>query len=782
MPAPDDQPRPGMRPWTDPQLPRAERIAALLAEMTLEEKAAQLGSAWRNSAITGITVAPGQDVFTPATSYEQGRKDGLGQLTRPFGARPAEPAQAARELADLQQDLLENTRLGIPAIAHEECLTGFTTYRATVFPTPLAWAATYDPGLIEAMAAAIGTGMRDGGIHQGLAPVLDVVRDHRWGRVEETLGEDPYLAGIIGSAYVRGLQGAGITATLKHFAGYSASQAGRNHAPVHMGPRELREVMLVPFEMAIDAGASSVMTSYAEIDGIPATANTDLLTRVLRDELGFTGTTVSDYWAIAFLEATQHIAATPAAAAALALLAGVDVELPDTRCYAALPELVRTGELPEALLNAAAARVLGHKLDLGLLDADWSPAPPAVTRGRLDLDPPASRALARRVAENSIILLSNRDGALPLRPAQIALIGPCADDAHTFFGCYSYPNHVLPSYPELDDGIQAPTLRQALAAELPASQISYRPGCSVSGTERDQIAAAVAAAQAADACVLAVGDRPGMFGYGTSGEGCDVPDLTLPGVQGELADAVLATGTPTVLVVISGRPYALGRYAARAAAIVQAFLPGEEGGVALAGVISGRVNPSGKLPVQVARDPGINPATYLHAGLGGYSHTISSLDPTPLFPFGHGLSYTTFGYSDLKISAVRIAADGAVTASVTVTNTGDRAGAEVVQLYFSDPVASVTRPVRQLLGFARVNLEPGQAATVCFDIHTDRFAFVGVALDRVIEPGTIELHAGSSSTDIRSAATLELQGPARTVPGSRRLVTSVRAQPHDRDP
>ncbi len=780
MPAPDDQARPGARPWTDPGLPRAERIAALLAEMTLEEKAAQLGSAWRNSAITGINVAPGQDVFTLAGSYEQARKDGLGHLTRPFGTRPAEPAQAARELADLQQDLLENTRLGIPAIAHEECLTGFTTYRASVFPTPLAWAATYDPGLIEAMAAAIGAGMRDGGVHQGLAPVLDVVRDHRWGRVEETLGEDPYLAGVTGSAYVRGLQGVGITATLKHFAGYSASQAGRNHAPVHMGPRELREIMLVPFEMAIDAGAASVMTSYSEIDGIPATANAGLLTQVLRDEVGFTGTTVSDYWAIAFLEVTQQIAATPAAAAALALAAGVDVELPDTRCYAALPELVRAGEVPEALLDAAAARVLGHKLDLGLLDADWSPVPAAVTRSRLDLDPPANRELARRIAETSITLLSNRDSVLPLRPAQIALTGPCADDAHTFFGCYSYPNHVLPSYPELDDGIQASTLREALAAELPASQISYRQGCSVSGTERDQIEAAVAAARAADVCVLAVGDRPGMFGHGTSGEGCDVPDLTLPGVQGELADAILATGTPTVLVVISGRPYALGRFAGKAAAIVQAFLPGEEGGPALAGVISGRVNPSGKLPVQVARDPGINPATYLHPGLGGYSHTISNLDPTPLFPFGHGLSYTTFGYSDLQISTASIPVDGTVAASVTVTNTGDRAGAEVVQLYFRDPVASVTRPVRQLLGFARVHLEQGQASTVRFDIHSDRLAFVGTSLDRVVEPGKIELYVGSSSTDVRSAATLELEGPARTVRGKRQLVTSVSVQPHGR--
>jgi len=782
VPAPDDQARPGARPWTDPGLPRAERISLLLAEMTLEEKVAQLGSAWRNSAVTGIQVAPGQDVFTPASSYEQARKDGLGHLTRPFGTRPADPLQAARELADLQQDLVDNTRLAIPAIAHEECLTGFTTYRATVFPTALAWAATYDPDLIQAMAAAIGTGMRDGGVHQGLAPVLDVVRDHRWGRVEETLGEDPYLAGIIGSAYVRGLQAAGITATLKHFAGYSASQAGRNHAPVHMGPRELREVMLVPFEMAIDAGAGSVMTSYAEIDGIPATADPGLLTRVLRDELAFAGTTVSDYWAIAFLEATHHLATTPAAAAAIALSAGVDVELPDTRCYAALAELVRAGEVPEALLDAAAARVLGHKLDLGLLDADWSAVPAAVARGHVDLDPPANRELARRIAENSIILLSNRDSALPLRHAQIALIGPCADDAHTFFGCYSYPNHVLTSHPELDDGVQAPTLREALAAELPASQISYRQGCSVSGPERDRIVGAVAAARAADVCVLVVGDRPGMFGHGTSGEGCDVPDLTLPGVQRELADAVLATGTPTVLVVISGRPYALGRYAGKAAAVMQAFLPGEEGGPALAGVISGRVNPSGKLPVQVARDSGINPASYLHPALGGYSHTISSLDPTPLFPFGHGLSYTTFRYSDLRISSPRIPTDGAVTASVTVTNTGDRAGTESVQLYFRDPVAPVTRPVRQLLGFARLPLEPGQAATACFDIHTDRFAFVGASLDRVVEPGAIELYAASSSADIRSAATLELQGPARTVCGERRLVTSVRVQPHWADP
>jgi beta-glucosidase len=764
------------RPWTDASRPRQERIKLLLAEMTLAEKAAQLGSAWPGAPVTGIDVAPRQEALARQVSAGDAWKDGLGHITRPFGTRPQDPLQAARDLAALQQDLAGNTRLGIPAIAHEECLTGFTTYRASVFPTPLAWAATFDPSLIQDMAAAIGTGMRDGGVHQGLAPVLDVVRDHRWGRVEETMGEDPYLAGIIGSGYVRGLQQAGITATLKHFAGYSASQAGRNHAPVHMGPRELREVMLVPFEMAIDAGAGSVMNSYTEIDGIPVAASADLLTGLLRDDWGFTGTVVSDYWAITFLETTHRVAGNPEAAAGLALRAGIDVELPVTRCYSALPGLARDGTTPEALLDRAVARVLGHKLDLGLLDAGWSPVPAAVRRGRLDLDPPGNRQIARRIAETSIILLDNPAGLLPLvtPPATIALIGPCADDVRTMFGCYSYPNHVLPSHPDLDLGVEASTLREALQAELPGSRIDHQPGCSISGPGTEHIAAAMAAARRADLCILAVGDLPGMFGHGTSGEGCDAPDLTLPGVQGELADAVLATGTPTVLVVISGRPYALGRHAASTAAIVQAFLPGEEGGPALARVITGKVNPSGKLPVQVPRHPGINPATYLHPPLAGSIDNISNLDPGPLFPFGHGLSYTSFDYTGLHTSAAAIDTAGSVTLTVTVTNAGGQAGEEVVQLYASDPVASVTRPVRQLLGFARVLLTAGESRTVSFDIHTDRLSFTDASLHRIVEPGALELQVGSSSTDIRARAELELTGPARTVGKKRQMETTVR--------
>jgi beta-xylosidase len=359
-----------------------------------------------------------------------------------------------------------------------------------------------------------------------------------------------------------------------------------------------------------------------------------------------------------------------------------------------------------------------------------------------------------------VVLLSNGDGVLPLGDrGRIAVVGPFADDPAGMMGCYAFPRHVGVEHPDVPMGVSVATVREALRAEFPGAELVDDPA-------------------GADLCIAVLGDRSGLFGRGTSGEGCDAPDLELPDGQGEMLDALLEAGTPVVLVLLTGRPYALGRWADRLAAVVQAFFPGQEGGRAVAGVLSGRVNPSGKLPVQIAQDPGINPATYLHPALGGYSHAISSLDPTALFPFGHGLSYTTFGYSDLRLSAARILTDGCVTAAVTVTNTGDRAGAEVIQLYYRDPVASVTRPVRQLLGFARVSPEPGQAATVSFDIHADRFAFVGASLDRMVEPGTIELYAGSSSTDIRSAATLELQGQARSIRQQRRLGTSVRVQPH----
>jgi beta-xylosidase len=769
-----DRPVPSDRPWTDPGRPGDERVAALLAAMTVEEKLAQLGSIWLGFGDQEGNVAPLEDLFTNSQPYEVATKNGLGQFTRVFGTKPVDPVDGVRELARLQQELVGRTRLGIPAIAHEECLTGFTTLGASVFPTPLAWAAAFDPACVERMARAIGAGMRAVGVHQGLSPVLDVVRDYRWGRVEETLGEDPYLVGVVGAAYVRGLESAGIVATLKHFAGYSASRAGRNHAPVSMGRRELCDVVLPPFETALrEGGARSVMHSYADVDGVPAAADEGLLTGLLRDIWGFEGVVVSDYWGVSFLQIAQRVAGSAGDAGALALRAGVDVELPDARCYAQpLADLVAAGEVPEELVDRAVRRVLRQKAELGLLDSDWSPQPPVTEDGHIDLDPPANRAIARDLAERSVILLDNHRGLLPLAEGvrSIAVIGPCADDPLAFLGCYSFPNHVLPSYPEADPAIELPSLLTALRAELPQVTLSYERGCPVADEDRSGFAAAAQAARSADLCVAVAGDRAGLFGRGTSGEGCDAEDLALPGVQGELLEELLDTGTPVILVVVSGRPYALGRYAGRAAAAIQAFFPGEEGGPALAGILTGRVTPSGKLPVQVPRSPGAQPGTYLHPPLGGNSQ-VSNLDPTPLFPFGHGLSYTTFDYADLRLSAEQVPTDGEVDISCLVRNTGARAGTEVVQLYLDDPVAQVTRPVTQLAGFARVPLSPGEQARVTFPLHADRTSFTGVDLRRIVEPGEIRVMVGTSSQDVRLRGSFQLTGDVRHVGHERVLVT-----------
>ncbi|WAL68204.1 glycoside hydrolase family 3 C-terminal domain-containing protein [Amycolatopsis cynarae] len=763
-----------MSRWHDPSLSAGERAQALLAEMTLEEKIAQLGSAWPGNDDVSGNVAPMQDVFARgAVPFEQARAHGIGHLTRVFGTAPVTAAEGVARVRELQREIVEETRLGVPAIVHEECLTGFTTLGATVYPAALAWAATFDPDLVERMATAIAEDMRAVGVHQGLSPVLDVVRDYRWGRVEETLGEDPYLVSMLGTAYVRGLEKTGVIATLKHFAGYSASRAARNHAPVSIGPRELRDVVLPPFELAVrDGGARSVMNAYVDLDGVPAAANTPLLTGILREEWGFDGVVVSDYWAIAFLKSMHRVADGVGEAGALALAAGIDVELPDTLCYGKeLAELVRGGELPEELVDRAALRLLRQKAELGLLDAGWAPSAEPI-----DLDSPRNRALAGEIAEKSVVLLAN-DGTLPLSTPRIAVVGPCADDPLAFMGCYSYPNHVLPRHPGFGIGVAAPSLVDSLREEFPAALLSVHKGCSIRDEDRSGFAEAVAAAEAADVCVAVVGDRAGLFGLGTSGEGCDAEDLGLPGVQDELLEALLASATPVVIVVVSGRPYALGRHAARAAALVQAFMPGEEGGAALAGVLSGRIAPSGRLPVQIPRVAGVAPSTYLTPPLGRNSEGISNLDPTPLFPFGHGLSYTTFEYSGLELSADEIPTDGQLSVSVTVRNTGERAAEETVQLYLHDVQAQVTRPVLELAGFARVPLAAGAAARVRFTLHADRTSFTGLDLRRIVEPGRIEVFVGRSAADLPCTAGFRLTGPVRTVGHDRVMTTPADIAP-----
>ncbi|MEV5813407.1 glycoside hydrolase family 3 N-terminal domain-containing protein [Streptomyces mutabilis] len=766
--------------WNDPAHSVSTRVSALIEAMTLEEKIAQLYGVWVGASDEGGDVAPHQHDMEEAVDLDALLPTGLGQLTRPFGTAPVDPALGALSLLRAQARIASANRFGIPALAHEECLAGFATWGATAYPVPLSWGATFDPGLVHRMAAAIGRDMRSVGVHQGLAPVLDVVRDARWGRVEETIGEDPYLVGTIGTAYVRGLEEAGIVATLKHFVGYSASRAGRNLAPAPMGPRERADVLLPPFEMAIREGrARSVMHAYTDVDGVPAAADENLLTGLLRDTWGFDGTVVADYFGIAFLKTLHGIAADWADAAGAALRAGVDVELPTVKTFGApLAEAVTAGRVPEAVIDRALRRVLTQKAELGLLDPDWDPVPTALhgadlddldaLRGRIDLDGPENRELARTVAEEAVVLLSN-DGTLPLvRPRRIALVGPNADEPTAVLGCYSFPQHIGVHHPGTPVGIELPTLRETLAAEFPDAEVTVVRGTGVDDGDVFGIPEAVQAAREADVVVAVLGDRAGLFGRGTSGEGCDAESLALPGAQQQLLDALLDTRKPVVTVLLAGRPYALGRAVAESAAIVQSFFPGAEGTAAVAGVLSGRTNPSGRLPVSVPRGAGSQPTTYLGARLA-HASEVSNIDPTPAFGFGHGLAYTTFEWSDLAVDGEEAPTDGEFSLGLTVRNTGERHGTEVVQLYLHDPVASVVQPVQRLIGYTRVPLEAGEERRVRVTVPADLASFTGRDGHRVVEPGDLELRLAASSTDARLTASVTLTGPERRVDHTRRL-------------
>ncbi|MEV1081890.1 glycoside hydrolase family 3 N-terminal domain-containing protein [Streptomyces sp. NPDC050211] len=771
---------PAISLWNDPTVSVTARVDALIDAMTLQEKTAQLYGVWVGASNQGAEVAPHQHDLEEAVDLDALLPNGLGQLTRPFGTVPVDPALGALSLARTQTRIAATNRFGIPALAHDECLAGFAAWGATAYPVPLSWGATFDPDTVRRMAAAIGRDMRAVGVHQGLAPVLDVMRDARWGRVEETIGEDPYLVGTIGTAYVQGLESAGIVATLKHFVGYSASRAGRNLAPASVGAREQADVLLPPFEMAVrEGGARSVMHAYTDTDGIPAAADEQLLTGLLRDTWGFDGTVVSDYFGIAFLKTLHGIAADWADAAGAALAAGVDVELPNVKTFGTpLVQAVTEGRVPEKLIDRALRHVLLQKAALGLLDPDWSAVPaaldgadlddPDALRGKVDLDPPENRQLAREVAEKAVILLSN-DGTLPLtRPRRIALIGPNATEPTAVLGCYSFPQHIGVRHPGTPLGIELPTLRDTLAVEFPDAEITVARGTGIDDGDLSGIREAARVASEADVAVVVLGDRAGLFGQGTSGEGCDAEALVLPGAQQQLLDTLLDAGTPVVTVLLAGRPYALGRAVDESAAIVQSFFPGEEGTHAIAGVLSGRVNPSGRLPVSVPRGPGSQPTTYLGARLA-HASEVSNIDPTPAFSFGHGLSYTRFDWTDLIMDVQEAPTDGEFTLTFTVRNTGERPGAEVVQLYLHDPVASVVQPVQRLVGYTRLELRPGEARRIHVTVPADLASFTGRDGRRVVEPGELEVRLAASSAGPRLTARVTLTGTERHVDHTRRL-------------
>lgn len=757
-------------------LTEAPEVDDLIAAMTLEEKVAQLVGLWIGVA-DGGEVAPAQAENTgEAKAWSETAAEGLGQITRLYGTRPVSAQYGLETLRRLQADLRSAAPHGIGAIVHEECLTGVAAWGATTFPSPPAYAATWDPELIERVGAAIGGSLRGLEVHQGLAPVLDVVRDARWGRVEETFGEDPYVVGTLGAAYIRGLESSDIIATPKHFAGYSASRAARNHGPVDAGPRELAEVFLYPFEIVIrDSSPRSIMPSYAAIDHVPSHGDKHLLTDVLRTDFGFNGTVVSDYFGVNFLETTQGVTRSRAESAVLALCAGVDVELPDAAAFPHLVAAVRAGILEESAIDIALRRVLVQKQHYGLLPASFKAAAGYAERGGAeavapDLNPVEHRDLAREVAEKATILLAN-DGTLPLAAAaRIAVVGPNAHSRTALLGDYSFTNHVEPHYPDVAEGIHIPTILDAMRIEF--DSIDYSRGCEVEGDDAGGIDAAVAQAAAADVVVAVMGDQAGLFGRGTVGEGNDVDSLELPGLQRRFLEALLATGTPVVLVLVTGRPYDISWATDRCAAIVQAWFPGQEGAAAVAGALSGRINPRGRTTLSFPHSAGRQPATYLRPALAGPSG-VTSLGADFVYPFGHGLSYTTFAHSNLTLDADRIDSTGTVQVRVTVQNTGERDGTDVVQLYLRDVTAHVTRPVSTLIGYAAVDLEAGGSRDVTFTVSAERLSYVGQSGHWEVGPMEATLAVAHNAEDAGQSSRITVTGQRRMLGSDRVLVTPV---------
>ncbi|HKM05870.1 MAG TPA: glycoside hydrolase family 3 N-terminal domain-containing protein [Sphaerochaeta sp.] len=772
----------------------------LVKKMTLQEKAAQLCSAWLEIEEDGSFV-----VKETAFSAERPKFDretvlglGIGQLTRPFGTQAKDPRSIAKGINEIQRYLVNSTRLGIPAMLHEECLTGAMVAGATIFPSSLNSASTWDIDLMKRIAGAIGRELSSLGVHQGLAPVLDVARDARWGRTEETYGEDPYLVGSMGIAYVQGLQGKNRMpiATLKHFIGHSYSEGGRNHAPVHMGIREMLNIFGLPFEMVVKAAhPGSVMPAYHDIDGEPCTGSRALLTDLLKKKWGFDGLVVADYEAPAQLYNDHKVAPDLAHAAAMALHAGLDVELPSGTTYKqGLVQAVQKGLLSLEDLDAAVLAIIREKYRQGIF------AHPYIDTGFIDLNSQENHALAVEAATKSLVLLKN-DALLPLSSSgTVAVIGPLSDHPYAMYNGYSAPIHLQGAKGDVSTSPKkAKTIRGAIEQAAPSLQVLYEPGCMLYESKVEQaiffpgdvapgdaqsshkisentsrIQKAVAVAKKSDAVVLVVGDLVGLFQQGTVGEGSDVSSLVLPGVQQQLVDAILDTGKPVVLVLVSGRPYDLRHATEKALAILAAWLPGEGGGEAIANVLFGKANPSGKTPLSFPLCVGSMPYAYNHTpkakGLPRQKEFGS------VYPFGFGLSYTHFTYEGFSVDSEQMTTSGTIKVALTVKNTGLVAGDEIVQLYVHDVFASIVRPVKELKGFARVSLLPGESCRVTFSLSAEMLSFIADGENRIIEPGECEIMLGKSSEDIVWRHEITVTGHVRTLPKAWTFETSVQIE------
>jgi beta-glucosidase len=748
--------------YKDTAKPVEKRVLDLLSRMTLEEKVAQLRSVW------GYNLMENREFF----SLEKAKKllsNGIGQISRPGGGTTLEPKDLVVFVNGVQRFLVENTRLGIPAILHEECLFGCQTRGATIFPQIIGVASTWEPEIVEEMSAAIRKELRALQIHQGLAPVLDVARDPRWGRMEETFGEDPYLVALMGSAYTLGLQSTdlknGVIATAKHFAGYSASEGGLNWAPAHIPPREFREVFLFPFEVAVrEAKILSIMSAYHEVDGIPCTSSWELLTNLLRKEWDFRGIVVSDYEAIKMLSEYHHLAQARTDAGKIAFEAGVDIELPETECFTdEFKEWLEKGIIRVKTLDDAVSRILRLKFELGIFENPYAD----VEKVSEAFDSPSNRRLAREIARKSIVLLKNEGNILPLNKniKKIAVIGPNAHSWRNLLGDYCYPAvfefrkfvHEKTSLESLSKlpNITVPVVTILEGIKSKVSQetvVLYAKGCSTFSGTKEGFEEAVETAKEADLAVMVVGGKSGYTPDCTSGEERDRADIKLHGYQERLIKTIYETGTPVALVLVDGRPLSFEWSDKHIPAIIEAWLPGEEGGNAVADVLFGDFNPGGKLPVTFPRKVGQIPVYCSHKPSASRSHLWEDyVDATTkcLYPFGHGLSYTEFQYSNLKIEPEKVKVSEKVSIHVDVENVGTKTGDEVVQLYLNDVVASVTRPVKELKGFKRITLEPGEKKNLLFELSTELLAFYGRDMKLVVEPGVFRVMVGSSSEDLR---------------------------------
>jgi beta-glucosidase len=745
--------------YRNPKLTPQRRTKDLLSRMTVQEKAAQMICVWQQKTET-LVDADGQfDPIKARAAFKKG--NGLGQVGRLSDAGKGLDARRMAEVANaIQRFFLEESRLGIPVIIHEECLHGHAAVDGTSFPQPIGLGATFDPDLIESLYAMAALEARARGAHQALTPVVDVARDPRWGRVEETFGEDPFLVSRMGIAAVRGFQGDAtfrdktrVIATLKHFAAHGQPESGMNCAPANVSERVLRETFLYPFEQAIrHGGAISVMPSYNEIDGVPSHANRWLLRDVLRKEWGFRGYTVSDYyaiWELSYRPDTHghFLAKDKKGACALAVEAGVNIELPEPDCYLHLVELVRKGVLQESQLDELVAPMLLWKFRMGLFDDPYVDPERAAAIVGCD----AHSALALQAARETITLLKNEGGLLPLDAGAIqtiAVIGPNADKP--MLGGYS-------GKPK-----RCSTVIDGVRARVPKTvKVLYSEGCKITqpgswnqdevfpsdpAEDRALIAAAVRTARKADVIVLAIGgnEQTSREAWSLRHMG-DRTSLDLIGLQDELVRALLALGKPIVVLLFNGRPLSIREVAESVPAILECWYLGQETGTAVADALFGDINPSGKLPITIPRSVGHLPAFYNHKPSARRGYLFN--DVSPLFAFGFGLSYTSFEFSAPRLAKTRIRRDGSTRLSVDVKNTGKRAGAETVQLYIRDLVSSVTRPVKELKGFHRVALQPGETRSVVFEITPELLAFWDVNMRFTVEPGDFELMTGNSSRD-----------------------------------